>query len=154
MKKADSKKELSNATSGDEATNINRLISLIQSVLTQDLLKKEYIKENRKNPLFGHCYVACEALYHIIKDPMFSDFLSPCDNNLLEYKPCRGRDENNITHWWLQNNKGKIIDPTQEQYTLYGKTPPYRNGTRGPFLTKKPSKRASVVIERVKQLVH
>lgn len=128
-----------------------KIIEMIQSVLTQDLLKMEYKEENKENPLFGHCYVACESLYHIIRDPDFKDFLPR--HNLLKYKPHRGRDENNITHWWLQNDKDEILDPTKEQYTSCGKTPPYLNGRGGAFLTKNPSKRALIVIERVREMI-
>lgn len=123
---------------------IEYLMDLIKSVLTIELLQKKYRGKNLKNPLFGHCYVASEALYHLIRSLSFND-------HLLEYKPCRGRDSDNITHWWLQDNEGKILDPTAEQYTSQSKVPPYHKGLRGPFLTRIPSKRALIVIERVKK---
>ncbi len=123
---------------------IEYLIDLIKSALTVELLQKKYRGENPENPLFGHCYVASEALYYLIRSLSFND-------HLLEYKPCRGRDSDNITHWWLQDNEGKILDPTAEQYTSQGKVPPYQKGRRGPFLTRIPSKRTLIVIERVKK---
>lgn len=108
-----------------------QLIIKIQKVLTPDLLKKEYLARNKSNPLFGHCYVATEALYHLLKE-------------FDKFKPCRAEK-----HWWLQDSQGNILDPTAEQYTRVGLKPPYEKGIRGGFLTKTPSKRASIVIKRV-----
>jgi len=35
-----------------------------------------------------------------------------------QYRPHYGKDENNITHWWLVDiTTNKIFDPTSEQYT-------------------------------------
>lgn len=54
------------------------------------------------------------------------------------------------THWWLQNKiTNVIVDPTKEQY-LPDK-PPYHLGRGSGFLTKKPSKRAQIVINRVNE---
>lgn len=112
---------------------IVELVRRVQECLSPDLLKKNYLSRNRDNPLFGHCYVASEALYHLLGDSRF--------------KPHYGRDANG-THWWLQDEVGNILDPTADQYKL--SRPPYENGRRCGFLTKHPSKRARVVIERVK----
>ncbi len=113
-----------------------RWIEKIQKNLTPDLLKKEYRDENKSNPLFGHCYVATEVLYHLMGSN--------------EVKPCCGKDKKGIVHWWLQYKKsGKIIDATSDQYFSKGITPPYEVGKGCGFLTKKPSKRASVVLNRI-----
>lgn len=124
--------------------SIEYLMDLIKSVLTIELLREKYKGKNLKNPLYGHCYVASEVLYYLIRSQSF-------DDHFWEYKPCRGKDFDNITHWWLQDNEGKILDPTSEQYASQGKVPPYHNGRRSPFLTSTPSKRALIVIERVKK---
>ena len=42
------------------------LMEKIKSNLTSDLLKKEYREINKKNPFFGHCYVATETLFHFL----------------------------------------------------------------------------------------
>lgn len=115
-------------------------IRKIQGVLTPDLLKAEYIHLNSQNPLYGHCYAATEALYHLLGGAQ------------SEWHPCRGRDVDGVTHWWLANKEGQILDPTAEQYTSLGKTPPYDKGSRGPFLTQQPSKRARTIICRVEKL--
>ncbi len=127
------------------------LINKIKANLTPDLLKKEYRDSNKNNPMFGHCYVATETLFHMLYDVNKSDdnffvFNGVNDN---EFKPHYGKDDNNITHWWLQNSEGKILDITSEQYTSFNKVPPYKNGRKGYFLTKYPSKRAKKLIERI-----
>jgi hypothetical protein len=113
------------------------LIEAVQKALTPELLKKTYVEGNKNNPTFGHCYVATEALYYLLGDESF--------------KPCRARDVEGIVHWWLQNDKGTILDPTAEQYTIRGLKPPYEKGRRGGFLTKRISKRAKIVIDRIKR---
>ena len=111
-------------------------IEKIQESLTPDLLKKEYKNQNKDNPLFGHCYVATEVLFHLMGSN--------------EVKPCCGKDKKGIVHWWLQYRKsGKKIDVTSNQYFSQGITPPYEVGKGCGFLTKQPSKRASIVIKRI-----
>jgi hypothetical protein len=111
-------------------------IEKIQDSLTPDLLKKKYKNQNKDNPLFGHCYVATEVLFHLMGSK--------------EVKPCCGKDEKGIVHWWLQYKKsGKKIDVTSQQYFSQGTNPPYEVGKGCGFLTKQPSKRASIVINRI-----
>ena len=53
------------------------------------------------------------------------------------------------THWWLVNRQhGAILDPTAEQYLP--EKPPYHWGRGSGFLTVKPSKRAQIVIDRIR----
>ena len=120
--------------------HITELMNKIQKCLTPDLLKKEYRAENSTNPMFGHCYVASEALFHSLGD---RDKCSAA---------C-GRDEQGIVHWWIvDNTTGEINDPTADQYLSKGKTPPYAKGRKTGFLTKLPSKRAQVVLARMANL--
>ena len=116
-----------------------QLIDAIQAVLSPDLLKKEYREKNRDNPLYGHCYAASEALYHLL------------GGKNSGWKPHCGRDEQNVTHWWLANAAGERLDPTAGQYTSVGLTPPYEAGRGNGFLTSKPSKRAQVIIGRISE---
>jgi hypothetical protein len=119
---------------------IEELIVKIQKALTSDLLKPEYRERNANNPMFGHCYVATESFYHLTKD-MYPG----------RYTIFHGKDEEDITHWWLHDNhKTKIVDLTADQYYSVGKVPPYTKGRRGAFLTKEPSKRARIIMEKVK----
>lgn len=112
------------------------LVRKIRSVLTPDLLKPQYRKHwSPGNPTFGHCYVASEALYHLL------------GGDRSEWMPARGRDKNGV-HWWLEHREtGKILDPTADQYQKA--KPPYQNGRRAGFLTKQPSKRAQEVMRRI-----
>ena len=49
------------------------------------------------------------------------------------------------THWFLKNNKGKVIDPTAEQFA---DSVPYDQGKGCGFLTREPSKRARELLRR------
>lgn len=119
--------------------DVNQLIKQIHSVLTPDLLSKRW--KNQSHPLEGHCYVAAEALWHLLKKSNWTPF---CASYI---------DENGqkATHWWIKNKKtNKIKDPTKEQY--YPDNPPYHLGKPCGFLTNFPSKRAKTVIDRIKRL--
>lgn len=105
------------------------LFTLIQDSLTPDLLKKEF--RGGRHPLSGHCYVASEALYH-----------------LLGGKPMFIRHEG-WPHWWIRGPNGETWDLTSAQF----RTPvPYGKGVCKGFLTRQPSKRAAEVIRRVEEL--
>lgn len=121
----------------------SKLIDLIKLNLTKDLLKKPYRKLNEENPTYGHCYVATETMYHMMVESNLND----------PFKPYYGKDKDNITHWWLENNIGDKLDITSDQYTLVGKKPPYHVGRRASFLTNHPSKRAKILMEKVKLCV-
>lgn len=111
----------------------------IRKVLSPDLLKSQYRAQNAGNPMFGHCYVASEALYHLLGGPTSG------------YVPRHGRDANGIVHWWLADKQtGDILDPTEAQYTSQGDVPPYDRAMGGGFLTREPSRRAQEVISRVR----
>lgn len=116
-----------------------KLKLIIQSVLTDDLLKPEYCKIPNRHKTTGHCYAASEAAFHFL--------LLNKEKNWL---PICGKDSNSITHWWLKNkDTNEIFDVTSEQYTSFGFVPPYDNGKPCPFLTKNPSKRAQKIMERI-----
>lgn len=108
-----------------------KLIEIIQKHLTPDLLHKNW--KSQKHPLQGHCYVATETLYYFI--PNKQDYKIMC-------APCPGG-----SHWYLQDRKsGEILDCTKEQF----ENPPYELGKGKGFLTKEPSKRAKILIKRIK----
>lgn len=99
--------------------------------LTDDLRKPEY--RGHPNPLYGHCYVASEAYFH----------LSP-NRSLL--KVMRIKHEG-TTHWFLKNLfTGEFIDITAGQFK---NMPDHSLGVGTGFLTKQPSKRAQELIRRV-----
>lgn len=110
----------------------------IKQHLTPDLLKPRFRrKAEGQHPTFGHCYVAAEALYHLL------------GGREAGLKAVRGRDDQGIVHWWLEDAEGAILDPTAEQYTSKGLSPPYERGRAAGFLTREPSKRARVLMDRV-----
>lgn len=96
----------------------------IKKELTDDLLKPGYT---------GHCYVASEAYYHIVgKEEGFKPYQMKV---------------NGTSHWWLRRGS-EIIDLTKEQFpdcVNYW----HENARQRAFLTKYPSKRAQILINRV-----
>lgn len=94
-----------------------------------ELRKQEY---SSHHPLSGHCYVASESYFHL-------------NGGYSEFDVYRIKHEGDI-HWFLKNNKGEIIDLTDEQFDT---EVPYEKATKTGFLTKEPSKRAETVIEAV-----
>lgn len=100
--------------------------------LTDDLRRAPW--RGNSNCLAGHCYVASEALWHLLGGPKSG------------YTPQAIRHEGS-PHWYLKHKTtGKVIDLTSDQFA----TPvPYEKGVGKGFLTKEPSKRAQNVIDSV-----
>lgn len=129
--------------SEEESLIINELIETIQASLTSDLLKEEFVEGNKDNRFYGHCYVAAEALYHLLKE-----------YGIDGYESYIGRDENGYFHWWLQDHYGNILDPTKDQYLSKRLEPPYKNGRRHQFVPATHSKRAKITpSDRAKELI-
>lgn len=115
---------------------MSNVIKEIQKHLTPDLLVGKW-KREQAHPLEGHCYIATEVLWHLLKN----DRLKPM---CAVYSDETGR----CTHWWLvDKTNGKILDPTKEQY--HPDEPPYELGRGCGFLTKQPSKRAQIVLNKI-----
>ena len=105
------------------------MMQRVRDALTDDLRRAPW--KGSPSRYAGHCYVASEALYHL----MGRDGLTP--QNI--------RHEG-ASHWYLLADDGTILDPTADQFS----TPvPYEAGRGKGFLTKQPSKRAQEVIRRV-----
>ena len=101
-------------------TNLNKAIQIIKDNLTPDLLPKKWIKRNSTNPMFGHCHTASATL-----QKMFGT------KNLKLY---RALDDEDIWHWWCVDKDGKLIDITESQYTVDGRTPPHDKGVKSSML--------------------
>lgn len=116
----------------------------VQKVLTPELRNADWAGKavEDANPLFGLCYVASEALYYLLggKEAGWTPNVLSHDS----WPQVLGEGE---THWFLRHESGAIADPTAAQFK--GKPIPYEQGRGNGFLTKQPSKRASIVIERV-----
>jgi len=107
------------------------LMIAIQGCLTDDLRRAPW--RGSPNRLAGHCYVASEALYHLAGGK--ASGLTP-----------QNVQHEGASHWYLKHKDGTIVDPTAGQFS----TPvPYSQGKGKGFLTKRPSKRAQIVIDRV-----
>jgi hypothetical protein len=107
----------------------------IVAELSPDLLAPRYKRVKNANKFTGHCYVASEALFH---------FLGGSASGLV---PQVLRHEGG-THWYLKETaKSRIRDLTAAQFKT---TPPYAQGRGCGFLTRKPSKRCALLMDRVR----
>jgi hypothetical protein len=111
--------------------------------LTPDLLSA---KEREKltpsdDPTTGHCYVAAEALYHALGG-------APWRPEVLNHKAWPQGLKRGETHWYLRNTLNRLVyDPTMYQF----ESPvPYHKGKGCGFLTKAPSLRAAILLQRLR----
>lgn len=81
----------------------------------------------------GNCYVTSEALYHLL------------GGKESGWKPMRMRWEGD-THWFLKRHDGMILDLTTLQFKH---KPNYALAVGCGFLTKKPSKRAQSLMDKM-----
>lgn len=100
------------------------VFNAIKRNLTDDLLAPGHT---------GHCYVASEAYYHIVgREDGFQPYQMKVDG---------------VSHWWLQRFD-EVIDITSDQFDHRVNYWHESARCRG-FLTKEPSKRAQILIDRV-----
>lgn len=113
-------------------TYAQQMVQRVLPHLTDDLRRAPW--KGSSNCLSGHCYVASEALFHLLGG-LTSGFV-----------PQSVRHEGQ-PHWYLKNREtGEVVDPTAGQF----KTPvAYNQGVGKGFLTREPSKRAQTVIDAV-----
>lgn len=109
------------------------LARAVRAALSDELRDQRW--RGSPNRYAGHCYVASEAFYHL------------AGGKAAGWIPVRLQHEG-ASHWWLRDRAGQLVDLTAEQF----ETPvPYESGRGGGFLTGTPSRRATIVIERVRQ---
>ena len=114
----------------------SELVGRVTAALTPDLLREPYRSRVAAgaHPLTGHCYVASEALYHLL------------GGRVAGLKAMSIQHEGG-PHWWIRDAAGNDIDLTAAQFS----TPvPYSLGVGRGFLTHEPSQRAAIVIDRVR----
>ncbi len=99
-------------------------VQAVQAALTPELLKPEYREANERHPLAGHCYVATEALFHLL------------GGRESEWQSMHTEHEG-VEHWWLRSKAdGSVLDATAEQFeTLV----PYDDVVRGWELSLPPA---------------
>jgi hypothetical protein len=111
------------------------LIPFIQAALTPELLHAEWSRNPK--PFAGHCYVASEALYHL------------AGGKQVGLVPASIRHEGSA-HWFLRECIGGVLDVTAMQFDS---PVPYVQGVGRGFLTKGPSRRARIVMDRVRRSI-
>lgn len=94
-----------------------------------ELRKYPHYSLRGTHPLTGHCYVACEVLYH----------LGAREEGWVPATIRHG----GTTHWFLRRGD-EIADPTSQQFV---EPVPYERGRGRGFLTGPPSKRAQRVLD-------
>ena len=123
----------------------SRIITAIRSALGPHLLKGVYKRRRPANakPSWGTCYVASEALYHLWGKT--NGYSPMCVPYVIE-SHAQG------IHWFLeQRTSGLQVDITADQFE--GRTgyfvPDFTEAKAKGFMTRKPSKRAKLVIDAV-----
>lgn len=117
----------------------------IRNALTPDLLKPKWrrIAEQKNCRVTGHCYAASEAVFHLLGGAK-----AGWVPQVLSHKTWPKGLKAGQTHWFIKNYRtGAVIDATSEQFLPL--VPDYPAATGSGFLTREPSKRASVIMERV-----
>lgn len=122
-----------------------KLINLIKKNLTPDLLSSKW---KNSQGVEGHCYVATESLYYLLKI-LFPD--RKYKPKVLSHRTWPNGLHKGETHWFLEGTDGKILDPTKEQFNIPIK---YKLSIGCGFLTNKPSKRAKKVIDNVMNKIY
>lgn len=117
------------------------LIDAIHRNLSDDLLSPKWRKLRTNRPTSGHCYIAAEALWHLLggRDSGFTP-------HVLSHALWPEGLDPGETHWFLRRGD-EILDPTAEQFE--GTPIAYNIGRANGFLTREPSRRASILIKRV-----
>lgn len=105
------------------------VVRAVRELLTDDLRKPRYRGDH---PTRGHCYVASEALYHLL------------GGRTHGWKPMYIKHEGE-PHWFLVNViTGQVLDATADQFET---TPEYGRAKGIGFLTRQPSKRAQKILD-------
>jgi len=119
---------------------VTDVVRRVQGVLTPDLLTPKWraLAELSGHPHYGQCYVAAEAVYHLLGGR------SRWNSCVLSHKSWpEGMKEGN-THWFLrEKSTGLVMDPTAGQFSY---PVDYSRGVNCAFMTQRPSKRARKVL--------
>ena len=124
-----------------ENKTINDAIKKVLDNLQLDDLKKKYRKKHEEencNELYGHCFVATEVLWELLKE-----------KNTHEFFPHYVFHEN-CGHWFLKHRQnGDIIDVTAGQFET--PVPYHKRGRRSSMmrLDEVPTKRTIEFLRRI-----
>lgn len=114
-----------------------KIFDLVRSELSDEFVSEEY-RGKVNSPYCGHCHHTTLAMYNL---------LGGKDSG---YKVRKAIDELEIKHYWLENSKAEIIDPTAEQYTGLGRDLPYKNRVNK-CVSYRRTKAANAIIKRVSE---
>jgi len=64
----------------------------------------------------GWCYAASEALYYYLGGKESNLTPKQLRIDLVTLQPRSDIDGMTISHWWLEDKDGNVIDPTSEQF--------------------------------------
>lgn len=129
-------------------TKLKELEKKIQSVLSPSLLHPAWRHVDDCSGdmrLSGHCYAASEALYYLWgKKNEFKPHRIEVDDPLLGW----------VGHWYLARvrnmKRKKIVEVADVTAKQFGFKIDYSTGIGCGFLTKQPSRRARIIMRRVK----
>ncbi len=115
---------------------IERLGAAVLASLSPELVLPQFRKLQENHPLGGHCYVASEAIYYLL------------GGRESGYMPASVTHEG-VKHFYLKHREtGSTLDLTSGQF----RTPPdYKQGRGSAYRQSEPSKRAAIVIARVRE---
>jgi hypothetical protein len=145
-----------NLESALDPAQVRRVVSAIRKtfpLLLDDpqLLKPDWRELNQitKVRSTGFCAAAANAAYHMLGGkraglvPVVARFHDAAIEARLPH--LKGA----LSHWWLRDRAGRIIDPTADQFTKLGKTPPYKDGKGCGFQlpARQPSKAALKIMK-------
>lgn len=108
-----------------------KLVCRVILSLSDDLRRRPW--KGHPNDLAGHCYVASEALYHLL------------GGRLSGWTPMNVR-VGSVSHWFLKGPDSEILDPTAAQFDIHI---PYAEARGRGFLTRMPSRRAQLLMALV-----
>jgi hypothetical protein len=110
-----------------------RMLEAVQrALLTSDHLRRPPWRGS-SNIYAGHCYVAAEALFHLMGGKAAG--LTPHTVRV-----------DDVVHWFLKDAVGAVLDPTAAQFA---QVVPYHLSRGRGFLTREPSRRARRLMEKV-----
>lgn len=118
---------------------------------------RRHFWRGQENPWAGHCYIACEVVYHLAggrESGLVAHYISNEDGSTHWYLVMRRLHVYNPTDsygksYWL-NGADEIIDPTVEQFDS---TPNYSIGVGCGFCDKKMTRRAQKLAEALDSFV-
>ena len=110
------RRKLGSANKNREDQAMKRIQKFLRKPQAEQFLKPAFA--NGTHPYSGHCYVASQSLYHMLGGE---------EEGYSAYQ----MEHEGVSHWFLKNSKGRILDPTWRQFKT---KPDYSQARRSAFL--------------------